>query len=182
MKSDYHSLFDPSYPESVDGLLPGMFHLMVVCFLALQNVDLLEIEQREELESSRDDENHVTRSAPTSSLAFSRASSSSRDWDSSSFSRSLGPWPAWASKSATLKHKCWTLLRWERERERCAPLRTEINSFWKQSNESSSSSSAFKTQTFQPWLSWIVELDLVQYNVLTLLPPSQFVVHLYLVV
>lgn len=41
---------------------------------------------------------------PTSSLAFSKASSSSRDWVSSSFNRSLGPWPPWASRSATLQN------------------------------------------------------------------------------
>lgn len=89
----YRSRFHQSYPQSVDGLVPGMFHLMVVCFFALQNVDLLEKEQNGELKPS-----HVSSvvrgSAATSSLAFSRASSSSRDWDSSSFSRSLGPWPA----------------------------------------------------------------------------------------
>lgn len=31
-----------SYPESVDGLVPGVLHLVVVGFFALQNVDLLE--------------------------------------------------------------------------------------------------------------------------------------------
>lgn len=56
--------------------------------------------------------------APTSSFAFSRASSSSRDWVSSSFSRSLGPWPPWASSSATLRHM------------RIAPTHTHARTQW----------------------------------------------------
>lgn len=52
----HRAAFHRSYPESVDGLVPGVLHLVVVCFLALQNVDLLERQQKEELNPSGDGE------------------------------------------------------------------------------------------------------------------------------
>lgn len=54
----------------MDGLVPGVFHLMVVCFFALQNVDLLEKEKTGELNLSRDDEEDVRRHKLSSDLIF----------------------------------------------------------------------------------------------------------------
>lgn len=42
-----------SYPEPVDGLVPGVLHLVVVGFFALQNVDLLGKTREEDGESER---------------------------------------------------------------------------------------------------------------------------------
>lgn len=42
-----------SYPEPVDGLVPGVLHLVVVGFFALQNVDLLGKKREEDGESER---------------------------------------------------------------------------------------------------------------------------------
>lgn len=70
LKVPYHSTFHHSYPKSVDGLVPGVFHLMVVCFLALQNVDLLEQQQKEELNPSGDDGGHVRVNAAGTNLIF----------------------------------------------------------------------------------------------------------------
>lgn len=70
LKVPHHSTFHRSYPKSVDGLVPGVFHLMVVCFLALQNVDLLEQQQKEELNPSADDEGRVRPNAAGTNLVF----------------------------------------------------------------------------------------------------------------
>lgn len=70
LKVASHSTFHHSYPKSVDGLVPGVFHLMVVCFLALQNVDLLERQQREELNPPGHDEGHVRLNVAGTHLIF----------------------------------------------------------------------------------------------------------------
>lgn len=65
----HHSPFHHSYPKPVDGLVPGVFHLMVVGFLALQDVDLLEKQQKEELNPG-DGEGHVRLNAAGTNLVF----------------------------------------------------------------------------------------------------------------
>lgn len=69
LKGPPHPTFHHSYPKSVDGLVPGVFHLMVVGFLAFQDVDLLEQQQKEDLNPG-DDEGHVRLNAAGTNLIF----------------------------------------------------------------------------------------------------------------